>query len=221
MMKLKGFTLAEVLVTLAIVGTVASLTLPALMNNVSKSSVGPSLAKAVNTLETANKTILADNTARQLHTVCGDDYIACLRNYVTGSFVDQEVDYLQYSLTEAAFSAGGEDGSTGLATNDGIIYYQSGAPATLETVPNNYYGRYYTVYIDTNGTAKGPNALGRDTFEVLIDYNGAVIPYGGQMYKDYTSGESVLWETGCLRTGPTDGASCTGSVADNGWKVVY
>ena len=47
----KGFTLAEVLITLTIIGVVAALTAPALVNNAGFARVGPSLAKFVNTFE--------------------------------------------------------------------------------------------------------------------------------------------------------------------------
>ena len=224
MMKLKGFTLAEVLITLAIVGVIASLTLPALMTSVSKSSVGPSLAKAINTMENANKMILTDNTARQLSTICGDDYIACLKNYVNGTYIDESVAILDYSLSQTDFTSsapGEEDGYKGIVTNDGIAYFQVTGPATSVTPHGSYYGRFYTVYIDVNGIKKGLNSLGRDVFVVEVDLSGTVIPYGGQMYKDYVNGDSILWETQCMRSGPTHGSSCTGSVVDNGWKVEY
>ena len=47
----KGFTLAEVLITLGIIGVVASLTLPSLVKNTGQAEVGPKLAKFVNTFE--------------------------------------------------------------------------------------------------------------------------------------------------------------------------
>ena len=49
-MKKNGFTLAEVLITLAIVGLIASLTLPGLNSNISNRRIGPALAKAINNL---------------------------------------------------------------------------------------------------------------------------------------------------------------------------
>lgn len=231
MMKLKGFTFAEVLITLAVVGIIASLTLPALMTNVSKSSVGPSLAKAVNTMENANKMILTDNTARHLKTVCKSDYIACLKNYVSGTSLDLAKAYYGYALT----STGAVTPGDAVMTNDGMVFFTevSTPEGTVESTgdkpdastevsqPSAQTGTYYTVYVDTNGYKKAPNAIGRDTFKFLVDYSGTVIPYGGQMYKDYSGGASVLWETQCTKPTPTDGSACTGSIADNGWKVVY
>ena len=54
----RGFTLAEVLITLLIVGVVATLTTPALVKNVGSSKIGPQLAKFVNTFETAAETMM-------------------------------------------------------------------------------------------------------------------------------------------------------------------
>lgn len=55
---MSAFTLAEVLIALAIIGVIASVTLPALNANVQKQQVGPALAKAINTLENANRLLL-------------------------------------------------------------------------------------------------------------------------------------------------------------------
>ena len=54
-MKKNGFTLAEVLITLAIIGVVASLTLPALMTNTGEQQAKSALKKGVNTLTEAAK----------------------------------------------------------------------------------------------------------------------------------------------------------------------
>lgn len=50
MMKKNGFTLAEVLITLAIIGVVATMTLPALMTNTGEQQAKTGLKKAINTL---------------------------------------------------------------------------------------------------------------------------------------------------------------------------
>ena len=59
-MKIKGFTLAEILITLGIIGVVAALTTPALVKNSGNAKVGPSLAKFVNTFETASEQLMYD-----------------------------------------------------------------------------------------------------------------------------------------------------------------
>ena len=53
MMKKNGFTLAEVLITLSIIGVVATMTLPALMTNTAKQQAKTGLKKAINTLTEA------------------------------------------------------------------------------------------------------------------------------------------------------------------------
>ena len=53
MMKKNGFTLAEVLITLAIIGVVATLTLPALMTNTQEQQSRTALKKGINTLTEA------------------------------------------------------------------------------------------------------------------------------------------------------------------------
>ena len=55
MKKKDGFTLAEILITLGIVGVVAAMTVPRLMNNTSTSQIGPKLAKAAAAFEQANQ----------------------------------------------------------------------------------------------------------------------------------------------------------------------
>ena len=98
-MKNRGFTLAEVLITLAIIGIVATLTLPAINLNVQKQQVGPSLAKAVNTLSNANKLAFADDDVRHLSSI-SENYLDIMSKYVVG-----------YS-----------DGSGGYISKDGIVF---------------------------------------------------------------------------------------------------
>lgn len=87
----RGFTLAEVLIVLGIIGVVAALTIPNIATSVQRNQIGPALAKAINTLESANKLILSDNQARSIRGACarfGDNdranaYRACLNEVVS------------------------------------------------------------------------------------------------------------------------------------------
>lgn len=54
-MKKNGFTLAEVLITLAIIGVVATMTLPALMTNTAEQQAKSALKKCINTLTEAGQ----------------------------------------------------------------------------------------------------------------------------------------------------------------------
>ena len=65
-MKKNGFTLAEVLITMTIVGVIAALTTPALLHNVATADIGPRLAKFRATVEEANKHILIENDVNRL-----------------------------------------------------------------------------------------------------------------------------------------------------------
>ena len=53
-----AFTLAEVLITLGIVGTIAAITLPSLMTNTTTAQIGPKLAKAVSVFEQAMENVM-------------------------------------------------------------------------------------------------------------------------------------------------------------------
>ena len=65
-MKKNGFTLAEVLITLTIIGVIAALTLPSLNMRAQRSKVGPHLQKFINTMSNANEVILAENQSNTL-----------------------------------------------------------------------------------------------------------------------------------------------------------
>lgn len=66
----KGFTLAEVLVTLAIIGVVAALTIPTLISNTSKQRYTVALKKNIATLNSA-----LQNTSADMAMDAGDDGI--------------------------------------------------------------------------------------------------------------------------------------------------
>lgn len=248
----KGFTLAEVLITLGIIGVVSALTVPALMSNTSKNSIGASVAKAYNTLSNASEMIIAECVGNSTISGCVKNdtrlervtgpYATLYLNYIKGGKVltnTSSIDYTEYDgKTSYSLSSltvtGGVNISNTIQTTDGMLFYMNSAFEQLGEKHGGYSGDALAVYVDIN-SKKGPNALGKDLFLFYIDDNGAVIPYGGIMWETYKNGihnnAYGTWQSSnpCTAESDTEGAvsgvgdglTCAGSIADNGWTVIY
>lgn len=222
----KAFTLAEVLISLAIIGTIASVTLPTLNNNIQQQVVETGLAKAINTLETVNQKVLLEKNTKSLARAYNQNtsednfdyrlYYQLIAPYMDGTYRENtpnmQIDGSRYSRRS-------------ITTKDGIRYsHTTGTIAGLAAnAPNKYYGRYFVVLIDTNGP-KGPNRTGKDIFFVKIDMYGAVIPWGSTQDAEYSNTAQIPWERSCpskKSQKPTDARACTGAIVDNGYKILY
>lgn len=82
-MKKTGFTLAEVLVTLTIIGVISALTLPTMLSNYQAKTVGVKLSKFVNQIETASLPFVSDNN------VLTD--INNISNFINKSFIFKDI----------------------------------------------------------------------------------------------------------------------------------
>ena len=151
-MKKNGFTLAEVLITLAIIGVVATLTLPALLTNTGEQQAMTAYKKIVNSLNEAGQMNAALN---------GFDYSSVSK----GAAITDKVEDGKQTLT-SLFNARlqvepstsgdatiGGDACTGninvvLRDGTGICFGKDDEPAAT--------GRYIKIWVDTNGV-KGPN----------------------------------------------------------------
>ena len=160
MMKKNGFTLAEVLITLAIIGVVATLTLPALMTNVGEQQYKTALKKALNTLSEAGQMSQAMD---------GFDYSSFTTSTVGGDMEDEHGNVVQslYSLLQRRTNmASFADGSTHKVaesnySNNQVVYFRDGtsiifnpsATSGTQGQPNGF-----AAIIDINGK-KGPNLV--------------------------------------------------------------
>ncbi len=224
-----GFTLAEVLISLAIIGVIASITLPTLNVNIQKQQVGPALAKAINTLETANALAIEESGVRTLDQIEPTDkksyFDKILAPYILFKKESTAKSYYKYDLSEKLT----EKLANTYTTKDGITFLREDENVPVATknksnLPIGYSGEYYTVYVDVNGNRKGPNALGKDLFVLRVDTKGTVIPVGGIADAKYISNNTTaLWKTTCNspKKTPTTPENCTGAIVDNGFKVIY
>ena len=232
MKKLKAFTLAEVLIVIAIIGIIATLTLPTLNNNIMKNMAATGLAKAINDLESANKLLMEQNHLRNLTdhaNVSGN-----LNNGQTVGFRYFEALGSVMELTEGSSYTYYPYGSGNATTLDKvytsknnisyILSSNTGFKPIGSTTMNGYSGNFLpSVVIDVNGIAKGPNKLGKDVFMIDIDSKGIVIPVGSKLEQAYNNDRNDNWETQCIKQagGPANASYCAGAIADNGYKVLY
>ena len=175
-MKKNGFTLAEVLITLAIIGVVATLTLPALMTNTQEQQAKTALKKGINTLTEA---------AQMQNAIAGYDYASLSSSTTTQDgtmslyqlLADRaSVDYKNSGETNEGDKDAGKLGAVASGTGNYVVFFRDGSAIsytpndTLKGVtgvePGSNVGTSlsdglpngFLVVLDTNGP-KGPNIL--------------------------------------------------------------
>ena len=154
-MKKNGFTLAEVLITLAIIGVVATLTLPSLMSNTQEQQAITGFRKAMNTLNEAGQMNAA---------VDGFDYggvsVAGAANsavYDANGVLTQSIWALLASKTQLDVSASRTGGITGQCAGRVQAFFRDGTVLCYtDAQPNGAINGRIIGYVDTNGR-KGPN----------------------------------------------------------------
>ena len=176
-----AFTLAEVLITLGIIGVVAAMTLPTLIQKHQKLVLSNALKKSVNTLENASRLAIAQNEAA---TFKDTDLYAAIAEGSYSCRVDATVNcdnfdkvvskYFKQVKIMADTASLGQlplEASYAMFLTDGSIIYWDVHVAS------------YTAFaIDTNGL-KGPNKELQDFFMFWYDENGKLVP-GFEGYKD-------------------------------------
>ena len=195
----KAFTLAEVLITLGIIGVIAAITLPSLVHNVQNYILQNQLKKTYSELNQISKLFY-------------DDYGVSVPEFVMtsgwGPFIKQVFPkYLKMYSKVDDWTFGDTDPDTG--SNTDTMPYQLYALGGTKAVPSfcdlsGFYvdinGRYYsfndppskdnqngpTICVDING-AKRPNMYGKDFFLFVFTVDGAVIPMGQSHKNNSTS----------------------------------
>lgn len=185
-MKKSGFTLAEVLITLVIIGVIAAMTVPTLMNNTNSQEYRSGLKKAISSI----------NQALALHYALegtGAENFSDETEVVSGLFkkkmniVDNGTYSDNYKIGDCE-----PDGTNSFVTQDGMIFcvmnWESGGTDSQDVACNAFNTRPCgpnaapNLWIDVNGERK-PNivttssAHPRDQYQAQI-YNQKAIPFG-------------------------------------------
>lgn len=218
--KLKGFTLAEVLITLGIIGVVAAMTIPALVNYADEIALKTAWKKAFSVLSQAHTKIIADNS---FPFSSHDAYFTALAGYLnttkrctlsTSGCWHASNEMYTVASTPIAFTGNSFDMVYYL--NDGMFIYMGtggyppAAPFTPAISPNTS----ATMLVDVNGFKK-PNKMGYDIYGLEV-YGNALVP-GGTSNSYY---QGVLGIDGCNRDKPAlatwnNGMTCGAKVLQN------
>ena len=228
----KGFTLAEVLITLGIIGVVAAMTLPSLVNKYQQQESISRVKKVYSTLNQALRLSVADNgDFTEWSYDVENDAQGFVARYWTpyllavGGVKNPGYDEPQpfYSPNGKNYPMGVSDGSGRTRTifkfNDGSIVWINTGSAACQTITDED-GNEQKVcdgwnfsdpkaYVDINGL-KMPNVLGKDFFIMSISAKNFFVPLCHSNTDDYVN-------KSCSRSG--DGQCCLEKLMRDNWTV--
>lgn len=205
----KAFTLAEVLITLGIIGVVAAMTIPILMNNIQDNEFRNHFKKVYAVLNQSLQMIQANNES--VNFITPQEFMNSFSKYFsfvqTGTAGDLGIvpkcykNSLSCAIDNSSIASGIlKDGvflefaswGDGTTTDCGK-YSITANGATVDNI-------CATIEIDVNGK-KPPNMMGRDFFRVWVRQNGQNIiisPFGfKQEYPCAISSTDVTYGFGC------------------------
>lgn len=182
-----AFTLAEVLITLAIIGIVAALTLPALTHNTQEKEFHTAWKKSFSNLSQATKLIVQDKGGN-LTNVCTDTYIhQCARDWFADHLSVQKKCSLgidEGCWPNDAHAQNGSDftkNSAALVLNNGTLITFLSYPVDCSYNNGRISDPHYIctrIFVDVNGLKK-PNVVGKDIYEAELTSNN-LLPSGNQ-----------------------------------------
>lgn len=214
----KGFTLAEVLITLGIIGVVAAITIPTLITNHQKKVTVTKLQKAISILNQAYRLSYDDNGeasaqeakemgAEQYFKRYWEPYIKITRycKEYNDCGYDKHAPFHSYSGKFSQFSVNSSRAK--FYTFDGFLYIILVDQGDIDNVTTAT-----QIYIDLNGGQK-PNIFGRDVFILnrVVDEKK-----GGSVQPECYGSSNAYVNNNCTRTA---GTCCAEKIRRTGWQI--
>lgn len=229
----KGFTLAEILVTLTIVGVVSAIVLPQFVTNAHNRANAAKLSSIISDYENVfAMMMLKENADDFFDTRFGSAYnkknVENMRKELSAY---TKVLRATSSLTDFGYvsstpfytiSGGTPSGNMNLVAATST---PGGANLLFQEIPSGK--SYSTLFIDVNGNGV-PNKYGRDVFAFALNNEGRLYPFGSENAAEtlgVSNPGSYTWQSddatyGCTGTG-YDGLGCTGKLVENNFKVDF
>ncbi len=183
-----AFTLAETLITLTIIGVIAALTVPNLLNKYTKHTYVVGLKKAYSQLQNAMKMIpITEGCSAGDYDCAGINYDSWEGHEKLNLLLSKQFNTQKY-CTDTSGDCNfliGHNSDLGFKTQDGTVF-------NISTT---------TIGVDINGD-KGPNKFGRDRFYFRIDKTdkSLIIPVGSKLYAEKFEADALYWQAGNVCT---------------------
>ena len=217
MRKLFGFTLAEVLVTLGIIGVVSAMTVPTLMQNYQRQSFVTQLHKVYNEMSQALLRYQTDRNALNFKEagLNGEDAVAdFVRNYFK---VVQDCGATQTPCFPSTSTYHKLDGTT-ITAWYGKRHFALASGASIATFYRGDNNITSELVVDVNGF-KGPNIAGRDLFMLYIYNTGEIDDLTGISPTDAV--RDTAYSTYCQSNTPANYHGCFGKILKDNWEMTY
>lgn len=226
-MRLKGFSLSEVVLTMAILGVVMLLSTSPLILTHERNSTQAGFADSAKEI---NKALFNYSVKNQCQGKLSCTNLFDTTDNNTAELLSSE--FLSTKKGDNCWDGRGDingivnlDNLSCFVDGKGRIYATQSIDATCAT---DYYGGGATshklkkscgyIYVDLNGK-KAPNIFGRDLFMFIITdaANSYLYPNGGSLINP--TGILDNWTTNNCT--PAGGITCAGRIIEEGWKVKY
>lgn len=244
-MKKRGFTLAETIIILGIVGVIAALTISPLTSNVKEKIWANSLAATISDIENALGAYMIkkgtlDLAETEVWQDINDSSGKCLdsnSSLETKEYFSTNIPYFKTPIDKSMkeyyenklYSIDKEIADDELNLKHAIYELKKGSSVFVRIMLGQEHGKEDLLYsrnagniiIDINGQ-KAPNTIGRDVFYFILGNNGKLYPYGG---KDYAilmnKPQEYLWKNKCSDSDKGNGSFCTARLIENKYKMDY
>lgn len=215
-MKKRGFTLAEVMVALALIGVVASLTIPTFVGSSRNKANAAKLATVVSAVENAFTTMMVAEAQPNL---AGTDF-----------YNDNDINFDRLGVylkiagvseyNSAAYNVTG--GTVSISNSQGVVRLKNGADVIfVDSVPGAGGADLspFELIIDVNGIGSRPNVWGRDVFCFRVaGADGGLYPIGSERYDELSGGTNTAASQCVIGT---TGEFCTARLVENNYEVDF
>lgn len=224
---IRAFTLAEVLITLGIIGVVAAMTIPTLIGNINDIRFRSQFFKSYSLLKQTLKSIINDGDSPLPDRE--DKFYLKYKNHFSNA--TDCGDHLTKSSGTGCYNFSGispyvaMDGNTKInyeLFDDGSLLMPDGSlflfenPANTTKVSDAFNEKYNPnrlwIWVDVNSVSKQPNRLGYDLFVFQITSSDDELKPMGQSGTDYSDTTRYCNKNG---TGRENGMSCAYKLAQN------
>ncbi len=205
----KAFSLAEILISLVIIGIIAAITIPLLFADFQKQALKSALKKNYSVLKQALYRYYIENGENLYSSTVADTAgsgKAAISKYMNILNDNNNKAYVAQNDTETYKTYNNKSSINMYNFDDGQFVLSDGSLILIQNDVWNAgsYGDFF-ISVDVNGVEKKPNRLGKDLFMFQLNENGELIPMGakGTKFEDAN--------TYCSNTSSNNmnGAGCT------------